>query len=341
MTLSNYQTDKSVTCNSLLEQAGITKLLAGDVTEIAINRPHEILTEAAHGWESHRSDIMSYDFLSKLVNAIAVFNGQKINHQTPILSMVLPSGERVQCVIPPACENGKISVTIRKPSNKRFSLKDYVDSCRLSNFYDAAFYKENSEKLEIKEFEQQMLEAKNSRDMLNFFNLAIKNKLNIVLVGATGSGKTTATKALIDLVPFDTRIVTIEDTPELDLPNHINSVRLFYGTHTTPKQVVASCMRMKPDRVFLTELRGDETWDYISLLNTGHPGSITTVHANDCQSAFNRIATLVKQSPIGQSLDLDFILREVHLTIDVVAFFKKTYMTELYYDPIHKLKLKI
>ena len=96
-------------------------------------------------------------------------------------------------------------------------------------------------------------------------------------------------------------------------------------------------MRLKPDRIFLTELRGDEAWDYLSALNTGHAGGLTSVHANNAESVFYRVAQLAKESATGRTMDYDFILNTVRSTIDIVCFFNRTYMTELYYNPIAKL----
>lgn len=121
-----------------------------------------------------------------------------------------------------------------------------------------------------------------------------------------------------------------------DLPHHPNRVHLFYKEHITAKSVIASCMRLKPDRIFLTELRGDEAWDYLSALNTGHPGGLTSVHANDAQSVFYRIAQLAKESETGKTMDYQYLLNTVRATIDVVCFFDKTYMTEVYFDPVAK-----
>ena len=98
-------------------------------------------------------------------------------------------------------------------------------------------------------------------------------------------------------------------------------------------------MRMKPDHVLLAEIRGDEAWSYLEMLNTGHQGSITTIHANDCRSAPARLADLVKQSPIGQTLEMDHILKTIRTSIDVIAFFKYTKLTELYFEPELKNKL--
>lgn len=110
-------------------------------------------------------------------------------------------------------------------------------------------------------------------------------------------------KALVDMIPSSERLITIEDTHELSTPNHPNHAHLFYKEHITAKMIV--CMRLKPDRILLTELRGDEAWDYLSVLNTGHPGGLTSVHANDACSVHYRIAQLAKESATGQNMDYD------------------------------------
>lgn len=336
-------------------------------TEIAVNRPFEIWTENQHGWQKYHAPKLTYSHLKKIANTFAVFNNLEINGKKPICSGVLPDGQRGQIIIPSACENGTVSITIRQPNLTRFEFDDYNKSGRLNNWVDVSTFQTDNVQLpsfqrqrlesqaqEIKYlsrylgipddiklqlFELQMLKAKADRDIGQFICLAVKHKQNICLIGATGSGKTTFTKAVCDLVPFDARIITIEDTHELDLPNHPNRVHLFYKD-VTPKMLLASCMRMKPDRIFLTELRGDEAYDYLNALNTGHGGSITTVHANDCNSAYYRIATLIKQSEIGSKIDIDQIIRDVYTTIDVMIYLNKTYVKQIAYDPVRKARLQ-
>ena len=278
----------------------------------------------------------------------------------------MPNGQRGQVVIPSACERDTVSIVVRRPSDIRFTLDDYIKSERLNNWVDVSNYQTqniilpghlknliNNEKAEIEYlekylgipndvklqlFELKMLKAKADRDIDTFIRLAVKHKQNLCLIGGTGSGKTTFTKAICDIVPTETRIITIEDTPELDLPKHPNRVHLFY-TDVTPKDLLKSCMRMKPDRIFLTELRGEESFDYLMALNTGHGGSITTVHANDCNSAYYRVGALIKQSEIGQKLDFEYIMSEVYTTLDVVMFLSHTHVKEISFDPIRKYRL--
>ncbi|MCL1624195.1 Flp pilus assembly complex ATPase component TadA [Moraxella sp. Tifton1] len=359
--------DRTASLRGLLAETGIQEFLddKGN-TEIAINRPFELWTESNKGWQRYDMPNLDYSVLLKIANTFAILNKLEITPKNPICSGVFPDEQRGQVVIPTACERGTVSITIRQPSQERFTLGDYGKTGRLNRWLDKSTFTTANiilpshlkDKLEAESkeigylnkwldipddvhlqlFELQMLKAKAERDLESFIQLGVKHYQNFCLVGATGSGKTTFTKAVCDIVPVDTRIVTIEDTPELDLPLHLNRVHLFYK-EVTPKQLLASCMRMKPDRIFLTELRGDEAYDYLNALNTGHGGSITTVHANDCQSAYYRIGTLIKQSEIGSKIDFDQIMRDTYTTIDVMMFLERTYVTEVSYDPVRKYRL--
>ena len=141
-----------------------------------------------------------------------------------------------------------------------------------------------------------------AHDYAAFMRLAVRARKNIVVSGATGSGKTTWTKALIREIPRDERLVTIEDARELVLDRHPNHVRLYYSkddqglARVTPKQLLECCLRMRPDRILLAELRAEEAFDYLRNVNSGHPGSITSVHASSAELAFEQLMLLVKQS---------------------------------------------
>ena len=347
-----------ITARNLLDKLGISeKLNQAGVTEVLINRPGELFIEDSSGFNRFGNDKLALDELKQLGNALCVFNGKALNGKHPIHSVTLPDGERGHIMMPPSCEEGTMVFAFRKPSNTRFSLDDYLRTGRLNGFVDVSKHgvvAESSIEIDgrlmrdvcdkmklphdvrLADWQYQMLEHKANGDLNAFFQLAIQHKLNICMVGGTGSGKTTFTKALADMIPRETRILTIEDTHELSLPNHPNHAHLFYKEHITAKMIIAACMRLKPDRIFLTELRGDEAWDYLSALNTGHPGGLTSVHANDARSVHYRIAQLAKESATGQTMDYDYILNTVRSTIDVVCFFDRTYMTELYYDPVEK-----
>lgn len=363
----NMDFDDSSVLRGLLYGSGIQEHLDNKKnTEIAVNRPFEIWTEDDGGWQKHPAPTMDYGSLQRLAKAFAVYNKLDINQQMPICSGVLPDGQRGQVIIPTACEVGTVSITIRQPSSMRFTLDNYEQSGRLDDWVDVSGFqakntilpkhlknkilKEREEidylnrylgipdDVQLKLYELQMLKAKAERQTKKFIELAVQHRTNVCLIGATGSGKTTFTKAVCDAVPKSTRILTIEDTPELDLPHHPNKVHMFYKD-VSPKALIHATMRMKPDRIFLTELRGDEAYDYLNALNTGHAGSVTTVHANSSEGAYYRIANLIKQSSVGVTMDFDQIMRDCRTTIDVMMYLHRTRIGEVFYDPIQKHRL--
>ena len=324
--------DRSLSVRELMRKFGISEALSANINEFAINKPGSYWIEDSEGWREVPNEALSLSNLQGLATAIAVFNQKKLDRDQPIASLTLPDGERCQIVLPPACEDGTVSMTIRKPSTSRFSLANYSDSGRLKPALAALSD-------EIQPWEAELLELAQKGDFVRFFELAVEHHLNIVTVGGTGSGKTTFSKCLIDLYPASRRLFTIEDAHELTTPKHPNSVHLFFSPTITAKAVLSSCMRMKPDHLFITELRGDETWDYLMALKSGHSGSVTSIHANDCRGALYKIGSYIKQSEVGQTLDFDYIMQEVVTTIDVVVFFEKTHLKELYFDPVKKLQL--
>jgi len=131
---------------------------------------------------------------------------------------------------------------------------------------------------------------------------------------------------------------------ELFLQQHQNKVHLFYaredegGARVTPKQALTSCLRMKPDRILLAELRGDEAWEFIKSVNTGHPGSISTMHANGALDAFEQLTALIKDSRTGAHLETQYIKHRLFTTLDIVLFYHKRRLHEIYYDPELKLR---
>ena len=349
------------TVRNMLDRLGISELLnRPGVPEVLINRPGELFLETSAGFERFEDSQLTLTALTQLASALCIVNSKHLSHESPIHSVTLPDGERGHIMMPPSCEDKTLVFAFRKPSNTRFSLDDYLSTGRLDAFSDVSAYGASDRRLEseieidgrfmrdisdkmklpndvkLAEWQYRMLNDKANKDLNAFFQSAIDHRLNICMVGGTGSGKTTFTKALVDMIPSSERLITIEDTHELSTPNHPNHAHLFYKEHITAKMIVAACMRLKPDRILLTELRGDEAWDYLSVLNTGHPGGLTSVHANDARSVHYRIAQLAKESATGQNMDYDYVLNTVRSTIDVICFFDKTRLTELYYDPVEK-----
>lgn len=186
-----------------------------------------------------------------------------------------------------------------------------------------------------------LLEA---RAFVQFLRRAVQLRRNILLSGATGSGKTTVSKALILEVPADDRLVTIEDVKELSLRNQPNHVRLFYSqgaqgqAAVTPGQLLASAKRQRPDRIFVSELRtGEEVYDYLVSVNTGHPGSITSVHADSAEMAFVALAQLMRRSQAGQGMSTREGVELAQLSVDVVVQCarerQRRVVREIWHDP--------
>jgi len=319
--------------------APLRQLLAGDVTEVVVNRPGEAWTESAHGWQRHDIPELSFSHLMQLATLCASSSAQKIDDQMPLLSAALPTGERIQVVVPPGTTANCVSFTIRKPSSVRLTLADYERS--------GAFDDISTGSNPSRSVEEHLLAALHERHIAEFLRVAVQSRQNIVVSGATGSGKTTLTKTLIDLIPSDERLITIEDTPELDLHHHQNHVRLFYSkdgqgvSRATPKQLLEACLRMKPDRILLAELRSEEAFYYIRNVNSGHPGSITSVHATSPELAFEQLMLLVKESPGGSQMPREDIKQLLYMLVDIVIQFgrvegAKRRITGIYYNPAKK-----
>jgi type IV secretion system protein VirB11 len=302
------------------------------VTEVCINKPHEAFIQRYSGWTREKLAFASVSWCRNMASLVANRTNQGIDENSPLLSADLPSGERIQFVLPPAAEH--ISITIRRPSSKVWTLNELA----ANGLFDRC--KEASNELD--DVEHRLLELKHQHNYIEFLKLAVFSRKNILVSGVTGSGKTTATKALILEVSSDERIIIIEDAKELILNNHPNHVRLFYskGTqglaHVTPKMLLEACLRMKPDRLFLAECRGDEAFDYLRVV-ASHPGSITSVHGHTAELALAQMGLLIRQSEAGQALKSEEIRSLLYQTIDIVLQFDSEgstrFVKEVWYKP--------
>jgi len=306
-----------------------------EVMEICINRPGEIFLETGAGWRRESAAYADLEWCRRFAKLVANFSRQRIDETAPLLSASLPSGERVQIAIPPATTQGCIAVNIRRPSQEVWSVGELT---RRGIFARTRAAASGPEEVEI---ELRDLLARRSYEA--FMGLAVRSRRNIVVSGPTGSGKTTWTKALIREIPPQERLVTIEDAPELVLDTHPNHVRLFYSkddqglARVTPRQLLEATLRMKPDRILLAELRAEEAFDYLRNVNSGHPGSITSVHASSAALAFEQLVLLVKQSEAGRQLarrDIRSLLRRlVDVVIQCAVQGHERYIQEIWYRP--------
>lgn len=310
-------------------------LARSDVTELCINRPGEIFLETSGGWEREEIPFADFDWCQRLSRLIAHSTRQRIDEESPLLSATLPSGERVQIAIPPATLPGQVAITIRRPSHQSWTLEEFREQgiFRTTRVAGSA----------LDDTEQELVRLLGDREYEAFMRLAVVSRKNIVVSGPTGSGKTTYTKALIREIPIHERLISIEDVRELVFDRHPNNVRLFYSkddqgqARIAPRQLLEACLRMKPDRILLAELRADEAFDYLRNVNSGHPGSITSVHASSAELAFEQLVLLVKQSPAGNELSRAEIKALLYLLVDIVIQFgverHERFIKEIWYDP--------
>lgn len=311
------------------------KFLEDDsINEICFNGNGAIFTQDYKGkWTEHNQNISFKEMLA-FGTTLASFKGDKLEESKAILSATLNNGERVQVVIPPVTKKGMISVTIRKPSKVRYTLEDYDKQGLFSEIVHETNRTLNKDDLDLKSFYDKGM----YRD---FITKAVNVGKNIVISGATGSGKTTFMKSLIDFIPLEERLITIEDTEEIKFYEHKNYVQLFYpseakeGDLITSANLLKSCLRMKPDRILLAELRGAETYDFLNVVSSGHNGSITSCHAGSVKETFTRLGLMILQNPQGQKLPFDIIEKNLKDVIDVVVHLSvhngKRIITDIYY----------
>ncbi len=325
--------------------------LLGDagITEIVINQPGIVLTEGrAGGWQTHHIPAVNFAWCMDVAHALQNYSSQKITQASPLLGAQLPDGQRVQIVIPPAVPAGTVSITIRRPGSSVLTLDELLAGgafectrCVQSALLNGAA----RARLEagLPERDQHLLAVFRARNWGEFWRLSVPARKNIVSSGATGAGKTTLSIALALLIPPHERLISIEDVRELRLPRAM--VNLMYSkdgqgvSKLTPRQLLEAVLRMRPDRVLLAELRGEEAFFFIqNVLNSGHPGTITTVHATCAKLAFQRLALLVKSSREGAGIELADIMATMYALIDIVAQMERLdsgqrVVSEVYFDP--------
>lgn len=290
-----------------------TMLERADVTDIFINTPGELWVETVSGGlEHHTAPELDDTTLWRLARQIASLSHQGVSREHPLLAATLPAGERVQIVAPPATR-GTLALAVRKHVVADLSLDDYD---RAGAFGELRI--DGSSDAELLDAElRSLLEAGRTTE---FLRLAVRGRKNVVVAGGTSTGKTTFLNALLKEVPREERLILIEDAPEvqLDHPNAVGLVAVRGETgeaRVTTDDLVQAALRMRPDRIILGELRGGEASSFLRAVNTGHPGSITTIHADSPRGAVDQLAMLVLQS--GLNLGRSEIAAYVRNVVDV------------------------
>ena len=288
------------------------------VNEISINDPKELWIE--YKGEMIKKPLETFDLnhLKDLARLVAQATDQRVSEEEPLLSATLPDGYRIQIVFPPACENTKVVMSIRKKSALNWTLDDYEKM----HAFDAIKITEEENKNNI--ILAKLLKAGKTKD---FLQRAILYKKNIIVSGGTSTGKTTFSNAMLKSIPSEERLITVEDAREVDLDNHPNKVHLLASkcgqgrANVNTQNLIEACLRLRPDRIIVGELRGAEAFSFLRAINTGHPGSISTLHADTPQMALEQLKLMVMQANLGMSPDE--ILKYIKNVVDIVVQLKR------------------
>ncbi|RTE87403.1 MULTISPECIES: CpaF family protein [Gammaproteobacteria] len=267
------------------------------VSEIMVNRFDTVFVERGGKLKRSPVNLESEQRVRQIIDRIVTPLGRRIDESSPMVDARLACGSRVNAIIPPLAVDGS-SLTIRKFSKKQLTLDDLVqsDSC--------------------------------SAELADILPILVTSKFNILVSGGTGSGKTTLLNILSSFIPGEERIVTVEDAAELQV-NHSNLVRLEARPanqegegEVSIRKLVVNALRMRPDRIIVGECRASESLDMLQAMNTGHCGSMTTIHANTCRDALRRLETLVLMS--GMELPINAIRQQMTSAIHFVLQVSRT-----------------
>lgn len=279
--------------NEVLGFGPITPLLNDDdVSEVMVNGPRQVYVERRGQLELTDVNFRDSEHVLQVIEKIVAPLGRRIDESSPMVDARLPDGSRVNAIIPPLAIKGP-SITIRKFSRDPFQVEDLINFGTLN----AA--------------------------MAKFLQACVVARLNIVVSGGTGSGKTTTLNCLSGFIPADERIVTIEDAAELQLrQNHVVTLETrppnIEGKGAiTMRDLVRNSLRMRPNRIVVGEVRGGEALDMLQAMNTGHDGSLTTGHANSPRDMLSRLETMVMMA--GMELPIRAIRDQVSAAIDIIV----------------------
>ena len=281
------------------------------ITEIMVNGPNDIYYEK--NGRLYRSDIRFRDrqSLLTLISCFFANSNRPLNEANPISDLRLPDGSRANAVLPPVAPDGPI-ITIRKFTGIRHDIATLIKQGFISE------------------------------EAARFLCECVTNKKTIFLCGGTGSGKTTFLNTLSSFIPKDERVVTIEDSAELSLQGITNLVRLEArlpgpdgNGEITIGSLIRAALRMRPDRIIVGEVRGTESADMMHALNTGHPGSMCTGHANSCFEMLERLTGMVIA---GSGLPFDAVVTQIAMGIDILIHITRNKDGKRYIDEISALR---
>ena len=301
------------------------------VSEISLNAPKEAWVEI-YG-DMYRYDIPEFDIehMKSLARLVAQSTEQKISEEMPLLSGNLPAGYRIQVVFPPAVEAGKVAISIRKQTVLNFDLDQY----EAIGAFQSTMVKHTTNELD-----KQLRDLLNAGNIKEFIVQAVRGKKNIIVSGGTSTGKTTFVNATLKAIPKEERLISVEDAREIDLshvPNHVHLLASKGGqgrAKVTTQDLIEACLRLRPDRIIVGELRGAEAFSYLRAVNTGHPGSISTLHADTPTLAIEQLILMIMQAGLG--ITRDQIKHYVESVINVVIQLKrgakgKRFVSEIYF----------
>lgn len=301
------------------------------VNEIMVNKPNELWIEKGGDFRIEHVDKIDMDHLMNLGRLVANSTDQEISEEKPLLSATLPNGYRIQVVFPPAAAVGTIAFAIRKGSQVQMTLEDYEKR----GAFDNASLDET-----VDEDTPVLVDYIKNKQIKNFLDHAIKSKKNIIISGGTSTGKTTFTNAALLAIPSHERLITVEDAREVQLSNHKNTVHLLASkggqgrAKVTTQDLIEACLRLRPDRIIVGELRGSEAFSFLRAINTGHPGSISTLHADTPEMALEQLKLMVMQAGLG--MPPEEIKKYILAIVDIVIQLKrgsggKRYVSEIYF----------
>ncbi|OZG32459.1 MULTISPECIES: P-type DNA transfer ATPase VirB11 [Rickettsieae] len=309
------------------------ELFAEDgINEIMVNKPGEVWVEKKGDQFCKLVPELDFEHLISLGRLVAQSTDQIISEERPLLSASLPNGYRIQVVFPPACEPGYVGYAIRKGSAMSLTLDQYDKMGAFDSTSTGELIDENEEVLNNYLKENKIKE---------FIRHAVISKKNIIISGGTSTGKTTFTNAALAEIPSSERLITVEDAREVILTSHPNKLHLLASkggqgrAKVTTQDLIEACLRLRPDRIIVGELRGAEAFSFLRAINTGHPGSISTLHADTPAMAIEQLKLMVMQASLG--MPPDEVKKYILAVVDIVVQLKrgsggKRYVSEIYYS---------